>query len=96
MDLAYHKACHKFPTNMKSDLERHAETELHNKSIKKVAENEQLRKPLEKCKASNSDTAVAKLESRITIFIAENNLALSLADQLIPVEKCWQKTIKCL
>ncbi len=79
MDLANCKACPKFLTNMKSDQERHAETKF-TMQTKKVKIKKVIRKKLKAC---SSDTTVVKLQPG-AIFIAENNLALCPAGQLIP------------
>ncbi len=72
---------------MKSDLEKHSETKTHGDNMKILAEQKKLKNSMAAYQQSCGDMAVAVLESRISIFIAENNLAICLADKLVPFLK---------
>ncbi len=60
-------------------------TVLHDEAMKKLPDLMKMRKSMDYFRERTGEKAVAIKESRISIFIAQNNLALSLADKLVPL-----------
>jgi hypothetical protein len=83
--MAYCKICNEFKTNGKSELLKYFETPRHNRFKKVLEENAALRGKLDLYLNSSTYKLVIVLEVRLILFLAENNLAISLIDKLIAV-----------
>ena len=77
---AFCKYCSEYLTNGKTEIKRHGEAKCHieagNKYQEKVMQEKQMKSYVSR------ETKVVEMELRIASFIADNNLPLSLVDNL--------------
>ncbi len=87
---SYCIVCHSFETNGKRDLEKHAVTQKHVNAILEAKKNKKEQDALLDYLSSTEDVKIAAAVTRLCLLIAEKNLAICLADWLIPVlKKCF-------
>lgn len=97
--MAYCIPCDEFFSNGTGllELKRHKVTAKHLRSAHLITLIEAQRKVIaDACNHHSAEDNVVSLATRLCIFIAENNLPLSLIDRLISLLRCCFPRDECL
>lgn len=96
--VAYCTSCSEYFTGGTglSELKRHKATSKHERSAHLITLIEAQRKQIAEACSNPQDNNVVVLATRMCIFLAENNLSLSLIDKLIPLLRCCFPNDECL
>jgi hypothetical protein len=78
-----------------SELKRHKATSKHEKRAHLATLIEEQRKKNAEACSNSSDNSVVIQATRMCIFLAENNLSLSLIDKFIPLLRCCFPNDEC-